>query len=97
MNYKDFNEKFPLSEKCWKGYKQVPNCVKEEELIEKSPTPQEIETFHSELDKLVHDTFGERPEEKKCDEKKKESPVPSFKKKQSKDVELNPKIENGTT
>lgn len=39
MDYKEFNEKFPLSEKCWKGYKQlgmkdkdgkqVPNCVPE--------------------------------------------------------------------
>lgn len=106
MDYKQFNEMFPLSEKCWKGYKQlgmkdkdgkkVPNCVKEEDILEKSPSPEEIEKFHTSLDKLVHDTFGERPEEKNCDSDKKDKVVPEFKKK-SKQVELNPKIENGTT
>lgn len=69
----DFNEKFPLK------------------LNEKKETKAsgKEEKFHAKLDKLVHDTFGERPSEKKCTkEDSKES-----KKTKNKDVELNPEID----
>jgi hypothetical protein len=63
---------------CWKGYKQmgtkkkggktVDNCVKEDkkEKEEDEGAEKKDETkFHGKLDKLVHKTFGKRPEEKK--------------------------------
>jgi hypothetical protein len=63
---------------CWKGYKQmgtkkkggktVDNCVKEDkkEKEEDEGAKKKDETkFHGKLDKLVHKTFGKRPEEKK--------------------------------
>jgi hypothetical protein len=63
---------------CWKGYKQmgtkkkggktVDNCVKEDkkEKEEDEGADKKDETkFHGKLDKLVHKTFGKRPEEKK--------------------------------
>jgi len=66
---------------CWKGYKQmgtkkkggktVDNCVKEDkkEKEEDEGADKKDETkFHGKLDKLVHKTFGKRPEEKKMKE-----------------------------
>jgi 5-hydroxyisourate hydrolase-like protein (transthyretin family) len=58
---------------CWDDYemvgmkkkngKEVPNCVPKSEA-----TDSEEQEFHTKLDKLVHNTFGKSPDEKKMDE-----------------------------
>jgi hypothetical protein len=58
---------------CWDDYemvgmkkkngKEVPNCVPKSEA-----TDAEEQEFHSKLDKLVHKTFGKRPEEEMHEE-----------------------------
>ena len=66
---------------CWKGYKQmgtkkksgktVDNCVKEdkkEKEKDEGADKKDETKFHGKLDKLVHKTFGKRPEEKKMKE-----------------------------
>lgn len=91
MDYKQFNDKFPLFEVEGNFENKLTMSI-----TEKVPTEKEIEDFHDKLDTLVHDTFGKSPEEKKCEDKKN---VVSFKpKSKNKNVELNPKMEdNGTT
>jgi hypothetical protein len=56
---------------CWKGYKYAgtekgkDKCVKEEKKEKEGADKKDETKFHSKLDKLVHKTFGDSPEEKK--------------------------------